>query len=67
MSVAKKFQNKKLPFIDLVQEGNMGLMKAVHRFDHRRGFRFHVRALVDSPIDRACNHQQARRFDSPSM
>ena len=37
MSVARGFQNYKVPFVDLVQEGNLGLLKAVHRFDHERG------------------------------
>lgn len=40
ISVARKFSWSKQPFDDLVQEGNIGLMKAVERFDWRRGFRF---------------------------
>ena len=40
ISVAKKYQNKGLDFLDLVQEGNFGLIKAVERFDYRLGFKF---------------------------
>ena len=40
VSMAKKFEYSKIPLADLVQEGNLGLLKAVDRFDHRRGFRF---------------------------
>lgn len=40
MSVAKRYQSFRMPFEDLVQEGNLGLMKAVDRFDWRRGFKF---------------------------
>ncbi|EZQ19508.1 RNA polymerase sigma factor RpoD [Halopseudomonas bauzanensis] len=40
LSIAKKFRWSELPFDDLVQEGNLGLIKAVERFDWRKGFRF---------------------------
>ena len=40
VSVAKKYQWSGLPLLDLVQEGNLGLLHAVEKFDHRRGFKF---------------------------
>ncbi|MBI1746235.1 MAG: sigma-70 family RNA polymerase sigma factor [Acidobacteria bacterium] len=39
-SIAKGYTNKGLPFLDLIQEGNIGLMKAVDRFDYKRGYKF---------------------------
>ena len=40
VSVAKKFSNKDVPLLDLIQEGNKGLMTAVDKFDHTKGFKF---------------------------
>jgi RNA polymerase primary sigma factor len=40
ISIAKKYTNRGLSFLDLIQEGNMGLMKGVEKFEYRRGFKF---------------------------
>ncbi|HET6345637.1 MAG TPA: sigma-70 family RNA polymerase sigma factor [Myxococcota bacterium] len=55
VSVARNFHHYRIPFIDLIQEGNVGLMKAVHRFDHGRGFRFSTYAhwWIRQSIERA--------------
>ena len=55
VSVARNFRHYRVPFIDLIQEGNVGLMKAVHRFDHARGFRFSTYAhwWIRQSIERA--------------
>jgi RNA polymerase sigma factor (sigma-70 family) len=43
-SIAKKYTNRGLQFLDLIQEGNIGLMKAVDKFEYRRGYKFSIRA-----------------------
>ncbi|WP_421028008.1 RNA polymerase sigma factor RpoD [Paraburkholderia sp. A1RO-5L] len=40
ISIAKKYMNRGMPFLDLIQEGNIGLMKAVDKFEYRRGWKF---------------------------
>jgi RNA polymerase primary sigma factor len=53
--VAKKFCNQGMPFMDLLQEGNIGLMKAVEKFEFRRGYKFSTYAFwwIKQAITRA--------------
>ena len=61
ISIAKKYTNRGLQFLDLIQEGNIGLMKAVDKFEYRRGYKFATyatggsgrRSAARSPISRA--------------
>jgi RNA polymerase primary sigma factor len=59
VSVAKKYAHKGLPFPDLIQEGNLGLMKAVEKFEYRRGYKFSTYAhwWIRQAITRAINVQ----------
>jgi RNA polymerase primary sigma factor len=55
VSIAKKFINSALPFMDLIQEGNLGLIKAVEKFDYNRGCKFSTYAIwwIKQAIKRA--------------
>ena len=48
ISISQHYRNQGLPLLDLIQEGNLGLMVAVEKFDSRRGFRFSTYEVVDS-------------------
>jgi len=59
ISIAKKYMGQGVPLLDLIQEGNLGLMKAVSKFDHRRGYKFSTYATwwIRQAITRAIADQ----------
>ncbi len=67
VSIAKKYRNRGMSFLDLIQEGNTGLMRAVDKFERRRGFKFSTYATwwIRQAITRAIS-EQARTIRIPA-
>ncbi len=68
VSVAKRYVGRGMSFLDLIQEGNIGLMKATDKFDYKRGFKFSTYATwwIRQAITRSIS-DQSPRFDCPCM
>ena len=66
ISIAKKYTNRGLQFLDLIQEGNIGLMKAVDKFEYRRGYKFiDLCDLVDPPGDHPLDRRSGAHDPHP--
>jgi RNA polymerase primary sigma factor len=67
---AKSYRSQGVPFLDLIQEGNLGLIRAVEKFDHRRGYKFSTYALwwIEQALIRAvANDSRTVRIPSPLL
>ena len=70
ISIAKKYTNRGLQFLDLIQEGNIGLMKAVDKFEYHRGYKFATyatwwirQAVSRSRLRSVAHHPRSRAHD----
>ena len=66
VAISKKYRNRGLPFLDLIQEGNTGLLKAVDKFEYRRGYKFSTYATwwIRQAITRAIHYTKPIRNTS---
>ena len=74
ISIAKKYTNRGLQFLDLIQEGNIGLMKAVDKFEYRRGYKFSTygtwwirQAITRSHRRPGAHHPHPRAYDGRNL
>jgi RNA polymerase primary sigma factor len=70
INCAKNFRNQGIPFLDLIQEGNIGLIRAVEKFDYRRGYKFSTYAIwwiEQSLVRSVANDSRTVRIPSPLL